>query len=226
MISKIKYIILSIIIISIITLIINTYPKINKEKKNTLNNKESKCTNPKKFSLELNDSVHQYIQSSYLLGIRKNLINHLGIDTLVNRGLLDQINNTKTYIVDSLKHSYAFLTPNSKKLLTNISVNFQQKLKNTNLKKTKIIVTSILRTKESINRLRKRNQTAIKHSAHLHGTTFDITCSKFYHNKKISLVEIESLKEILAKVLFDLRKQNMCWVTFEKYQSCFHIVSK
>ena len=140
--------------------------------------------------------------------------------------MLDQINNTKTYIVDSLKHSYAFLTPNSKKLLTNISVNFQQKLKNTNLKKTKIIVTSVLRTKESINRLRKRNQTAIKYSAHLHGTTFDITCSKFYHNKKISLVEIESLKEILAKVLFDLRKQNMCWVTFEKYQSCFHIVSK
>lgn len=184
------------------------------------------CQKNKFYVNELNDSFRNYFYKSFQQGIKKNLNSASEIKTYVNRGILEPIRNSKTFSIDNLKHSYAYLTPNSKSLLLNIGTNFQQKLKNTNLKKTKIIVSSLLRTRESVLKLRRVNKTAIKHSAHLHGTTFDISCSKFGNKKRITKSEIESLKEILAKILFDLKKQKKCWVTYEKYQSCFHIVNR
>jgi uncharacterized protein YcbK (DUF882 family) len=184
------------------------------------------CNLNRLYINELDDSFHEYFEKSFNKGIKKNLNSALEIKTFVNRGILEPIRNSKTFYIDKLKHSYAYLTPNSKNLLINIGTNFQQKLKNTNLKKTKIIVSSLLRTKESVYKLRNINKTAIKQSAHLHGTTFDISCSKFRNKKRITKPEIESLKEILAKILFDLKKQKKCWVTYEKYQSCFHIVNR
>jgi hypothetical protein len=187
---------------------------------------KTKCQTNKLYANELNDNFHEYFDKSFKKGIKKNLNSILEIKTYVNRGFLESIKNSKIYSIDKLKHSYAYLTPNTKNLLINIGTNFQQKLKNTNLKKTRIIVSSLLRTKESVLKLRRINKTAIKHSAHLHGTTFDISCSKFRNKKNISKTEIESLKEILAKILFDLKKEKKCWVTYEKYQSCFHIVNR
>ena len=187
---------------------------------------KNKCRKNKFYVNELNDNFHNYFYKSFNQGIKKNLNSDLEIKTYVNKGALEHIKNSNTHSIEKLKHSYAYLTPNSKSLLINIGTNFQQKLKNTNLKKTKIIVSSLLRTKESVLKLRRINKTAIKQSAHLHGTTFDISCSKFSNEKSITKAEIESLKEILAKILFDLKKQKKCWVTYEEYQACFHIVNR
>jgi hypothetical protein len=187
---------------------------------------KNKCQKNKLYVNELNDSFRNYFSKSFNQGIKKNLNSALEIKTYVNRGILEPIKSSKTFRIDKLEHSYAFLTPKSKSLLINIGTNFQQKLKNTNLKKTKIIVSSLLRTKDSVLKLIRINKTAIKQSAHLHGTTFDISCSKFVNKKSITKTEIESLKEILAKILFDLKKQKKCWVTYEKYQACFHIVNR
>jgi uncharacterized protein YcbK (DUF882 family) len=110
--------------------------------------------------------------------------------------------------------------------LNEIGEKFHQKLKNTHLKKTKFIVTSLLRTVSSISRLRKRNRNAIKYSSHLHGTSFDISYDEFDNPKKLSNAEFEYLKEILAQSIFELRNEEKCWATHEKWQTCFHVVSR
>jgi len=34
------------------------------------------------------------------------------------------------------------------------------------------------------------------------------------------------LKEILAQSIFELRSEGKCWATHEKWQTCFHVVSR
>ena len=174
----------------------------------------------------LNDRVHQYLEASYLNGIRSNLKFIREIDPLLKSGKLTPLNNSSSFIIDTLWYSYPFLTPEASKLLNRIGLNFQKKIRNTNLEGTKIVVTSLLRTTSSIKRLRRRNRNAIRYSSHLHGTTFDITYENFRHTTPLSKSELEGLKEILAKTLFDLRANNHCWVTYERAQKCFHIVSR
>jgi len=93
---------------------------------------KNKCQKNKLYVNELNDSFHNYFYKSFNQGIKKNLNSALDIKTYVNKGVLEHIKNSNTHSIEKLKHSYAYLTPNSKSLLINIGTNFQQKLKNTN----------------------------------------------------------------------------------------------
>ncbi len=174
----------------------------------------------------LNNRVREYLAESYQKGIKIILKHPKQITPLVNSGVLIPIKNSETYLIDTLWYSYPFLTPSAKKLLHTIGKQFQYKVKNTDLENTRIIVSSLLRTTSSIKRLRRKNRNAVRYSAHLHGTTFDITYESFDQSKLISRAELESLKEILANVLFELKSKNKCWVTFERAQNCFHIVSR
>ena len=200
---------------------IRTCQKHNKKKRCELY-----CQEYEYFSWQLNDSVHHYLENSYLNGIKKILKHPNEISAFVAVGSLMPIKNNSLYIIDTLKYSYPFLIPEAKELLSEISKLFQQKLVNTNLKGTRLVVTSVLRTTATIKRLRRRNRNAIRHSAHLHGTTFDITYNSFIHAKKLSMAENESLRDVLAKTLFELRHKKKCWVTYERYQTCFHIVNR
>lgn len=184
------------------------------------------CKYHETYSCQLNDRVCQYLEESYLKGIRYSIKHPLQIEYFVKIGMLTPVLNSDSYIIDTLEYSHPFLTHKAKELLHSICSAFQSKLKNTNAKGAKLIVTSLLRTTSSIKRLRKVNKNAIRYSAHLHGTTFDISYETFQHQVKFTHSELEILKEILAKTLFDLRFKNKCWVTFERSQSCFHIVSR
>lgn len=187
---------------------------------------EKHCKEDEVYCCQLNDRVHQYLEESYLKGIRFSIKNPFQIKPFVDNGMLMPINNSDVYVIDTLKYSHPFLTPNAKNLLQTIGTLFQNRLKNTNVSGTKLIVTSLLRTTSSIKRLRRINRNAIRYSAHLHGTTFDISYEAFQHSFRFNNSEIEILKEVLAKTLFELRNKNKCWVTFERAQSCFHIVSR
>lgn len=210
--------------------ITNYSPQNFTKKQNHTTNKKKhyniNCKEYEYFSWQLNDSVHHYLEKSYLSGIKKTLKHPYEIDTFVKIGSLTPIQNTNLYIVDTLKYSYPFLIPDAKQLLHEIATSFQEKLLNTNLKGTRLVITSILRTSTTIKKLRRRNRNAIRYSAHLHGTTFDITYDSFDHEKKLSTAENESLRDILAKTLFELRSKKKCWVTYERYQTCFHIVNR
>jgi hypothetical protein len=198
----------------------------NSSQNNTKDVSNIKCPNEINLINQLNDSVHHYLEHSYLTGIKKTIKKEAEIIPLMENGTLLKIVDTEKFKIDSLEYSYPYLTLKAKKLLEEIGESFQNQLTNTNLKSTRIIITSILRTTNTIKRLRRKNKNAIRYSPHLHGTTFDITYINFDNEKEVSKSEKEVLKEILAKTLHQLRSNKKCWVTFEQFQTCFHVVTR
>jgi hypothetical protein len=75
--------------------------------------------------------------------------------------------------------------------------------------------------------LRRNNSNASANSPHLNGNAFDITYLRF-SSRKFFLTECDKrfFKEALAEVILDLRREKKCWATYEKNQSCFHVVAR
>lgn len=139
------------------------------------------------------------------------------------------IGENRYYSVDELTHSIPYLVPKASALLMAIGMNFQDSLKAKGLDEYKVIVTSVLRTKDDVKRLRKRNTNASMNSAHFYGTTFDISYNRF--NKVLqadSLAEERDikLKLVLSEVLRDLKQADLCYVKYELKQGCFHITAR
>ena len=111
----------------------------------------------------------------------------IGVKPLKNReaaeklgGKVVEIKSGKLYQVDSLTHSIPFLVPKASALLDSIGANFLDSLESKGLNPNQIIVTSVLRTQDDVKRLGKRNVNASQNSAHVYGTTFDITYKRFF----------------------------------------------
>lgn len=141
------------------------------------------------------------------------------------------IENNPLYHVDKLTHSVPYLVPRADALLTKIATNFNDSLNAKWLHPHQLIVTSVLRTKDDIKRLKRGNGNATANSAHLYGTTFDISWMRFKQLDKKGEYETlntsdELLKNVLVEVLRDLQKEGLCYVKFEKNQACFHITSR
>ena len=158
----------------------------------------------------------------------------IGIEPLANRESAEnfrkqlmEISSNKLYEIDELTHSVPYLVPNAQKLLDQIGTNFRDSLKSLNAPSYKIIVTSVTRTVEDVKNLGSRNYNASSNSAHLYGTTFDISWKRFIKNnsKEKELTE-DQLKQVLACVLRDLQKQNACYIKHERKQACFHITAR
>lgn len=92
---------------------------------------------------------------------------------------LKEVCSCDLYYIDNLTHSAPSLTEGAYSLLTEISTQFQNELKKGGYRPHKIIVTSVLRTKEDVVKLKNVNNNAVSHSAHMYGTTFDITYQCF-----------------------------------------------
>ena len=75
-------------------------------------------------------------------------------------------------------------------------------------------ISSLIRTKKDVVRLKKNNKNAIENSPHLRGKTFDVNYDLLSQNKP-------QLKCFIA-ALSSLRKKNLCFVKFEK-NGCLHI---
>lgn len=137
-----------------------------------------------------------------------------------------EIMTCDNYFVDKLSHSHPFLIEVAANLLDTIGARFNDKLKSQNGGNYKIKVTSLLRTKESVQRLQKGNVNSTDNSAHLYGTTFDISYAKFYESPDNSIKHNDGqLKNLLAEVLIELRNEGRCLVKYEVKQGCFHITA-
>lgn len=144
---------------------------------------------------------------------------------------LMSIANNEHYSVDSLTHSIPFLVPQAGQLLDNIGANFLDSLTAKGLNPNKIVITSVLRTKEDVKRLRRRNGNASENSAHFFGTTFDVSWKRFEkvedeEGQPLQDVNADTLKLVLAEVLRDLRKADKCYIKYELKQGCFHITTR
>src|SRR3712207_2940399 len=131
------------------------------------------------------------------------------------------------FYVDKLRNSVPYLVPRASVLLQDIGRNFFDSLQIKGIPLHKIIVTSVLRSKEDVAKLRGRNQNATENSCHLYGTTFDVCYNRYKtvqtadHPRRE--VRNDSLKWVLSEVLRDLRQANRCWIKYEVKQGCFHI---
>lgn len=159
----------------------------------------------------------------------------LGIKPVADRdaaselmGRLTEIKSCEHYEVDSLTHSIPFLVPRASALLDTIGHAFLDSLENKGLNPNKVIVTSVLRTKDDVKRLRRRNMNASSNSCHSYGTTFDISWKRFAkvedpEGRPMQDVGADTLKLVLSEVLRDMRKSERCYVKYELKQGCFHI---
>lgn len=137
-----------------------------------------------------------------------------------------RVESNDNYRLDDLTHSYPYLVPEAAQLLDTIGVRFNRKLAQQGGGRYQIKVTSLLRTSESVNRLRRRNINSTENSAHLYGTTFDISYVSFVEGRFNTVRHGDGeLKNLLAEVLLELRGDGLCLVKFERKQGCFHITA-
>lgn len=129
--------------------------------------------------------------------------------------------------VDNLRESIPYLVPRANNLLQDIGRSFYDSLYVKGIPLHKIIVTSVLRTEEDVERLRRHNHNASENSCHRFGTTFDICYNRYVtvETKKEPRrkVQNDSLKWVLSEVLRDMRESGRCYVKYEVKQGCFHI---
>lgn len=162
--------------------------------------------------------------------------NKWGVAPVMNRAEAESRKSELVYVgsnpyffVEPLRQSIPYLVPRASVLLQDIGRSFFDSLQVKGLPLHKIIITSVMRTKEDVTRLRRGNVNATENSCHMYGTTFDIA-----YNRYLRVEETDSayrkdrtasdvrLKQILSEVLNDMRRQGRCWVKYEVKQGCFH----
>ena len=144
-----------------------------------------------------------------------------------SKGKLVYVGSNPFFYVDKLNNSIPYLVPRASVLLQDIGRAYFDSLQIKGIPLHKIIVTSILRTKNDVSKLRTRNGNATENSCHLYGTTFDVCYNRY---KQIQTekqprrqVQDDTLKWVFSEVLRDFREKNRCYIKYEVKQGCFHI---
>lgn len=136
---------------------------------------------------------------------------------------LVKISSCEAYGVDKLTHSLPYLVPEAAALLERIGYDFIDTLAMRGVDGYKIKVTSLLRTPATVRRLRRVNVNATDSSTHQFGTTFDISWTNFICADTTRTINEGDLKNVLAEVIYNLRRQGKCMVVFERKTCCFHV---
>ncbi len=132
------------------------------------------------------------------------------------------------YHVDPLRSSIPYLVPRAAVLLNDIGRAYYDSLQIKGIPLHQIIVTSVLRSRADVKKLRQHNGNATENSCHMYGTTFDICYNRY---KTVSpsadeprrAVRNDTLKWVLSEVLRDMRENKRCYIKYEVKQGCFHI---
>ena len=161
-----------------------------------------------------------------------------GVQPVQNRAEAERRKHELVYVasnpffhIDKLNNSIPYLVPRASVLLQDIGRTFFDSLTIKHVPLHKIIVTSVLRTKDDVARLRNRNRNATENSCHLYGTTFDVCYNRYKtvqapEGPDRRQVRNDTLKWILSEVLNDMRKQGRCYIKYEVHQGCFHITAR
>lgn len=163
---------------------------------------------------------------------------HLGVPPVADRQDAERRKTELVYIgyspyyrVDRLRNSIPYLVPRAAQLLHDIGKNFYDSLYLKRIPLHKPIVTSVLRTREDISKLKTHNGNATDNSCHLYGTTFDLCYNRYERvcdpdSATARCTTNDSLKWVLSEVVNDLRQSGRCWVKYEVKQGCFHITAR
>lgn len=140
---------------------------------------------------------------------------------------LVEIQDCEYYVVDDLKYSVPYLTRGGLRGLNSIARAFKDSLDSKQLLNYRLVVSSLLRTEEDVERLRRSgNPNASDQSAHCYGTTFDISYTRYDREVETDeFMQPYELTKVLGEVLRDQKASGNCIVKYEKSEHCFHITS-
>lgn len=138
------------------------------------------------------------------------------------------IGSNPYFHVDKLRNSIPYLVPRAAVLLNDIGRAYYDSLQIKGIPLHQIIVTSVLRSRDDVKKLRGHNGNATENSCHLYGTTFDICYNRYKtvmdpNGPQRRAVRNDSLKWVLSEVLRDMRDNGRCFIKYEVKQGCFHI---
>lgn len=139
---------------------------------------------------------------------------------------LVKVGSCADYYLEPLTHSRPYMVPEGAAMLHEIGRRFRDTLRARGGGDYRIRVTSVLRTPDSVRRLRRMNRNAVDSSVHQLGTTVDISYVKFVEDSPEVPRGAGDLKNILAEVLYAMRSEGKCWVKCEIKQPCFHVTAR
>jgi hypothetical protein len=160
--------------------------------------------------------------------------NRWGVSPVADRAEAEHRKSELVYVgsnpyfyIDKLHSSIPYLVPRASVLLQDIGRTYFDSLQVKGIPLHKIIVTSVMRSKADVQKLRGHNGNATQNSCHLYGTTFDVCYNRYKTveapGESRRAVRNDTLKWVLAEVLNDMRKSGRCYVKYEVNQGCFHI---
>lgn len=135
---------------------------------------------------------------------------------------LIHIKNNPLYHLKELKHSYPYVIPEMVDLLNEIAYRFKKELPEKKKDEFLFMVTSGLRTNETQLNLSKRNRNAAAVSAHLFGTTVDISYKDFYNVQKDTTMSDYDAVQAITRAMQSLREECRLITVRERKQACFH----
>lgn len=138
------------------------------------------------------------------------------------------IGGSPFYHLDPLTRSIPYLVPSAAVMLEDIGRAFYDSLYVKGIPLHKMIVTSVMRTKDDVKRLKRNNVNATENSCHLFGTTVDICYNRYKtvedpKGRARRSVRSDTLKWVLSEVLRDFREQGRCYIKYEIKQGCYHM---
>ena len=203
-------------ILIVVAMLTMSFKKLPAKKGRTKARSSVSCS---KCSYVFDDGVDKHREVSRNSTLKMPPKNLAHIRQYVADNQLAQLDNGTKYMLAKMNYSYPYLTVKSVDFVNQLADAYREACKKKGVAFRPFIITSALRTYESVARLTRVNGNAIKESAHLYGTTFDISWRRFGTAQAPSQHNLN----ILIEVLRDLRDAGACYVKFERHQACFHI---
>jgi uncharacterized protein YcbK (DUF882 family) len=180
----------------------------------------------KDYSKRLNDRILDYSDEARIKGV-KVCKNDEELRERIADGKLVRVRSGRFYIIEDMTYSSPYVTKESKMLLDEIARRFKKKASDNGLNGARFIVTSMTRKKENLKSLMKYNGNSSENSPHLYGNAFDISYKRIDARKwRLTNCDTKFLKDALGEVIWQLKQEKKCWATYERNQSCFHIVAR
>ena len=146
------------------------------------------------------------------------------IERLLRESRLVKVTDNKFYQIKSLTYSQPYLIPEAVDILNEIGFRFQEQLKKKKYPNFKFRITSLMRTVEMQSKLCHHNRNATKsQTAHLFGTTVDISYKDFYNTDKDTIQSSYEAVQALTQTLIAMRMECKFLAVRERKQSCFHL---
>jgi len=194
-------------------------------KKNYLNRSfkftMTKSVNCKNCEINFNERNSIHILATKKSSLHSPIKKEIGIRKFLKNKSLIQLKEGQGYIIDKMPYSYPYLTAKTISFIDELGMEFKTACELSHLPCRPFIITSALRTKETVNKLQKINPNAITASTHLYGCTFDIAWSRFGYGNDPD----QEMLDLLISCLKNMQKKRKCRIKFERNQACFHITA-